>query len=160
MVILISHDQQLLAACVDEFFLVDQGEVKRFDGDLDDYKKWLLDKTKEKTKQDNNQENTEFRRPQDVSRKEQRQAAAELRKATQKMRKKAVNLEVELSQLIEKRQIIISQLGDQRTYALKKEELESLFVQKAVLDKKIQQCEQYWLELEEEIEKSSSSLRI
>ncbi len=159
-VILISHDQQLLAACVDEFFLVDQGEVKRFDGDLDDYKKWLLDKTKEKTKQDNNQENTEFRRPQDVSRKEQRQAAAELRKATQKMRKKAVNLEVELSQLIEKRQIIISQLGDQRTYALKKEELESLFVQKAVLDKKIQQCEQYWLELEEEIEKSSSSLRI
>ena len=67
---------------------------------------------------------------------------------------------MELSQLIEKRQIIISQLGDQRTYALKKEELESLFVQKAVLDKKIQQCEQYWLELEEEIEKSSSSLRI
>ena len=93
-------------------------------------------------------------------RQEQRQAAAELRKATQKMRKKAGSLEVELSQLIEKRQIIISQLGDQRTYALKKEELESLFVEKAVLDKKIQQCEQDWLELEEEIEKSSSSLRI
>ena len=159
-VILISHDQQLLAGCVDEFFLVDQGEVTRFDGDLDDYKKWLLDKPKGKTKPDNNQENKEFTRPQKVNRKEQRQAAAELRKVTQTMRKKAASLEVELSKLVEKRQLIITELGDQKTYTVKKDELESLFVQKDVLDKKIQQCEQDWLELEEEIEKSSLSLGI
>ena len=157
-VILISHDQELLAGCVDEFFLVDQGEVTRFDGDLDDYKKWLLEKPKEKAKPDNNQDNTEFTRPQKVNRKEQRQAAAELRKATQKMRKKAASLEVELSELVERRQMIITELGDQKTYTVKKNELESLFVQKDVLDKKIQQCEQDWLELEEEIEKSSLSL--
>ena len=159
-VILISHDQQLLAGCVDEFFLVDQGEVLRFDGDLDDYKKWLLEKPKEKTKPDNNQDNKEFTRPQKVNRKEQRQAAAELRKATQKMRKKAASLEVELLELVEKRQMIITELGDQKTYTVKKNELESLFVQKDVLDKKIKQCEQDWLELEEEIEKSSLSLGI
>ena len=159
-VILISHDQQLLAGCVDEFFLVEQGEVTRFDGDLDDYKKWLLEKPKEKTKPDNNQDNTESTRPQKVNRKEQRQAAAELRKATQKMRKKAASLEVELSELVEKRQMIITELGDQKTYTVKKNELESLFVQKDVLDKKIQQCEQDWLELEEEIEKLSLSLGI
>ena len=157
-VILISHDQQLLAGCVDEFFLVDQGEVTRFDGDLDDYKKWLVEKPKEKTKLDNNQDNTEFTRSQKVNRKEQRQAAAELRKATQKMRKKAASLEVELLELVEKRQMIITKLGDQKTYTVKKNELESLFVQKDVLDKKIKQCEQDWLELEEEIEKSSLSL--
>ena len=159
-VILISHDQQLLAGCVDEFFLVDQGAVTRFDGDLDDYKKWLLDKPKGKTKPNNNQENTEFTMTQKVNRKEQRQAAAELRKATQKMRKKAASLEVELSELVEKRQMIITELGDQKTYTVKKDELESLFVQKDVLDKKIQRCEQDWLELEEEIEKSSLSLGI
>ena len=135
-VILISHDQQLLAGCVDEFFLVDQGEVTHFDGDLDDYKKWLLEKPKEKTKPDNYQDNTEFTRPQKVNRKEQRQAAAELRKATQKMRKKAASLEVELLELVEKRQMIITELGDQKTYTVKKNELESLFVQKDVLDKK------------------------
>ena len=157
-VILISHDQELLAGCVDEFFLVDQGEVTRFDGDLDDYKKWLLEKPKEKTKPDNYQDKKEFTRPQKVNRKEQRQAAAELRKATQKMRKKAASLEVELLELVEKRQMIITELGDQKTYTVKKNELESLFVQKDVLDKKIQQCEQDWLELEEEIEKSSLSL--
>ena len=159
-VILISHDQQLLAGCVDEFFLVDQGDVTRFDGDLDDYKKWLLEKPKEKNKQDNNQNNTEFTGPQKVNRKEQRKAAAELRKVTQKMRKKAASLEVELSKLVEKRQMIITKFGDQKTYTVKKNELESLFVQKNVLDKKIRQCEQDWLELEEEIENSSLSLGI
>lgn len=159
-VILISHDQQLLAGCVDEFFLINQGQVTRFDGDLNDYKKWLLEKPKEKTKPDNNQDNTEFTKTQKVNRKEQRQAAAELRKVTQKMRKKAASLEVELSELVEKRQMIITKLGDQETYTVKKNELESLFVQKGVLDKKIQQCEQDWLELEEEIEKSSLSLGI
>ena len=159
-VILISHDQQLLAGCVDEFFLVEQGEVTRFDGDLDDYKKWLLEKPKEKAKPDNNQDNTEFTRPQKVNRREQRQAAAELRKATPKMRKKAASLEVELSELVEKRKTIITELGDQKTYTVKKNELEGLFVQKDVLDKKIQQCEEDWLELEEEIEKSSLSLGI
>ena len=156
-VILISHDQQLLAGCVDEFFLVDQGDVTRFDGDLDDYKKWLLEKPKEKNKLDNNQDNTELTGPQKVNRKEQRKAAAELRKVTQKMRKKAASLEVELSKLVENRQMIITKLGDQKTYTVKKNELESLFVQKNVLDKKIRQCEQDWLELEEEIEKSSLS---
>ena len=120
----------------------------------------MLEKPKEKTKPDNNQDNTEFTRPQKVNRKEQRQAAAELRKATQKMRKKAASLEVELSELVERRQMIITELGDQKTYTVKKNELESLFVQKDFLDKKIQQCEQDWLELEEEIEKSSLSLGI
>ena len=37
---------------------------------------------------------------QKVNRKEQRQAAAELRKATQKMRKKAASLEIELLNLL------------------------------------------------------------
>ena len=135
-------------------------EMSKAPFNLDDYKKWLLEKPKEKAKPDNNQDNTEFTRPQKVNRKEQRQAAAELRKATQKMRKKAASLEVELSELVEKRQMIITELGDQKTYTVKKNELESLFVQKDVLDKKIQQCEQDWLELEEEIEKSSLSLGI
>ena len=120
----------------------------------------MLEKPKEKTKLDDYQDKKEFTRPQKVNRKEQRQAAAELRKATQKMRKKAASLEVELLELVEKRQMIITELGDQKTYTAKKNELESLFVQKDVLDKKIKQCEQDWLELEEEIEKSSLSLGI
>ena len=56
--------------------------------------------------------------------------------------------------------MIINKLGDQKTYSLSHEDLDSLFIEKGTLDKKIQQYEENWLELEEEIEQSFSELRI
>jgi ATP-binding cassette, subfamily F, member 3 len=42
-VMLVSHDRALLRETCDEFWLVANGSVEPFDGDLDDYQKWLLD---------------------------------------------------------------------------------------------------------------------
>jgi ATP-binding cassette subfamily F protein 3 len=42
-VMLVSHDRALLREVCDEFWLVASGRVQPFDGDLDDYQKWLLD---------------------------------------------------------------------------------------------------------------------
>jgi ATP-binding cassette subfamily F protein 3 len=42
-VMLVSHDRALLREVCDEFWLVSHGAVLPFDGDLDDYQKWLLD---------------------------------------------------------------------------------------------------------------------
>jgi ATP-binding cassette subfamily F protein 3 len=42
-VLLVSHDRALLREVCDEFWLVSHGAVLPFDGDLDDYQKWLLD---------------------------------------------------------------------------------------------------------------------
>jgi ATP-binding cassette, subfamily F, member 3 len=42
-VMLVSHDRALLRAVCDEFWMVSQGGVTPFDGDLDDYQKYLLD---------------------------------------------------------------------------------------------------------------------
>ena len=42
-VMLVSHDRALLREVCDEFWLVTRGGVGPFDGDLDDYQKWLLD---------------------------------------------------------------------------------------------------------------------
>ena len=42
-VMLVSHDRALLREVCDEFWLVAHGKVMPFDGDLDDYQKWLLD---------------------------------------------------------------------------------------------------------------------
>jgi ATP-binding cassette subfamily F protein 3 len=42
-VLLVSHDRALLREVCDEFWLVAKGAVLPFDGDLDDYQKWLLD---------------------------------------------------------------------------------------------------------------------
>ena len=45
-VMLVSHDRALLRAVCDEFWLVGRGEIKPFDGDLDDYQQYLLDESK------------------------------------------------------------------------------------------------------------------
>jgi ATP-binding cassette, subfamily F, member 3 len=42
-VMLVSHDRALLREVCDEFWLVAQGQVLPFDGDLDDYQRWLLE---------------------------------------------------------------------------------------------------------------------
>jgi ATP-binding cassette subfamily F protein 3 len=46
-VMLVSHDRALLREVCDEFWLVTGGKVEPFDGDLDDYQKWLLDQSRE-----------------------------------------------------------------------------------------------------------------
>src|SRR6185295_2396519 len=45
-VMLVSHDRALLREVCDEFWLVAGGAVKPFDGDLDDYQRWLLEQSK------------------------------------------------------------------------------------------------------------------
>ncbi|MBS0609691.1 MAG: ATP-binding cassette domain-containing protein, partial [Proteobacteria bacterium] len=45
-VMLVSHDRALLRAVCDEFWLVGRSQVGPFDGDLDDYQRYLLDESK------------------------------------------------------------------------------------------------------------------
>jgi ATP-binding cassette subfamily F protein 3 len=43
-IVLISHDRHLLANTVDEFLLIEDGRVQRFEGDLSDYKRKIFSK--------------------------------------------------------------------------------------------------------------------
>jgi len=45
-VMLVSHDRALLRSVCDEFWMVSRGGVEPFDGDLDDYQRYLLDESK------------------------------------------------------------------------------------------------------------------
>ncbi len=45
-VMLVSHDRALLRSVCDEFWLVSKGGVAPFDGDLEDYQRYLLDEAK------------------------------------------------------------------------------------------------------------------
>ena len=49
-VMLVSHDRALLREVCDEFWLVADGAVSPFDGDLDDYQRWLLERSREAAK--------------------------------------------------------------------------------------------------------------
>ncbi|MBA3479055.1 MAG: ATP-binding cassette domain-containing protein [Lautropia sp.] len=44
--LLVSHDRALLRSVCDEFWLVTDGRLAPFDGDLDDYQRWLLERAK------------------------------------------------------------------------------------------------------------------
>ena len=46
-VMLVSHDRALLREVCDEFWLVTHGELTTFDGDLDDYQRWLQAQARE-----------------------------------------------------------------------------------------------------------------
>ncbi len=46
-VILISHDRHIIETCVDDLWLVSDGTVRRFDGDMDDYTRLVLEKARE-----------------------------------------------------------------------------------------------------------------
>ena len=46
-VVLVSHDRELIANVCDELYLVHDGIIEEFDGDINDYGKWLSDKRKE-----------------------------------------------------------------------------------------------------------------
>ncbi|WP_201615594.1 ABC-F family ATP-binding cassette domain-containing protein [Psychrobacter urativorans] len=51
-VVLVSHDRELIANVCDELYLVHDGQIEEFDGDISDYGKWLSDKRKETNSSD------------------------------------------------------------------------------------------------------------
>lgn len=53
-VVLVSHDRELIANVCDELFLVHDGQIDEFDGDISDYGKWLAEKRKQENSPDKN----------------------------------------------------------------------------------------------------------
>ncbi|HKW83213.1 MAG TPA: ATP-binding cassette domain-containing protein, partial [Burkholderiaceae bacterium] len=50
-VMLVSHDRALLREVCDEFWLVADGKLAPFDGDLDDYQRWLVEQAREQARE-------------------------------------------------------------------------------------------------------------
>jgi len=103
-VMLVSHDRALLREVCDEFWLVSGGEVKPFDGDLDDYQKWLLETSKEMAKAAKEAGSAKVKAQKPVV-KEDRKAGAQQR---QKLAEQAKPLKAELS-AVERRMALLVQ---------------------------------------------------
>jgi len=150
-IILIAHDRYLLESCVDEFYLVANGRVTDFDGDIDDYQQWLNDDKKQTVKA-----NKVISEPQ-VDKKQLRKEQAELRKKASPLRKQADKFE----KLVQKDQNVLAEveekLADSDIYqAERKSELTTLLKQQAKLKQDIEENEMQWLDLEEQIEEIMS----
>ncbi|MAZ98744.1 MAG: glycosyl transferase family 1 [Rhodospirillaceae bacterium] len=149
-VILISHDRRLLELTVDRLWLIADGTVQPFNGDLDDYSSWLRERAKEP--KDQHFKIDQKKQIQKKNKKEMRQNAANKRKANAELRKRVQQLERRLQQLTSKREQIISRLGDNDTYELSTSDLKQIIFEKEKVDIKITETEGDWLQASEMLE--------
>ncbi|ASP48167.1 ATP-binding cassette domain-containing protein [Cognaticolwellia beringensis] len=150
-IILIAHDRYLLESCVDEFYIVANGQVTDFDGDIDDYQQWLNDDKKQSVKA-----NKVVSEPQ-VDKKQQRKEQAELRKKASPLRKQADKFEKLVQQNQDELTEVEAQLADSEVYqAEHKAKLTELLKRQAKLTQDLESHEMQWLDLEEQIEEIMS----
>lgn len=135
-VVLVSHDRSLVRAVADELWLVADGKAQLLDGDLEDYKNWI-----------------EARRSSEV---------AELRSSLPKIQQKVSSrpnkkvllskqskLEAALTAAQRELDEASRQLADPATYVNRsRDEIDQLNTIRATLEKKVNELEESWLELE------------
>jgi len=150
-IILIAHDRYLLESCVDEFYIVANGQAEPFSGDIDDYQQWLND-DKKATGQASKKTI-----PATADKKAQRQAQAQLRQKAAPLKKQADKLEKQTNKWQEELAEIELSLNNTELYnAENKEKLNELLKQQASLKSNIEEHEMLWLELAEQIEEIMS----
>ncbi len=158
-VMLVSHDRALLREVCDEFWLVAKGQVSPFDGDLDDYQRWLLETAREAAKaiKEASRSAAEAQKAQSSAspanqredRKASAQARAKLNEQTRPLRKEIESIDKQLAKLSQERESLEAELA---TGALAPAAIaESGRRLKAVGDE-IDELEMRWLELSEQIE--------
>ncbi|TWX55220.1 ATP-binding cassette domain-containing protein [Colwellia hornerae] len=147
-IILIAHDRFLLESCVDEFFLVANGQVSEFSGDIDDYQQWLNEDKKQTLKNTKPAKSIEV-----VDKKQLRKDQAELRKKASPLRKQADKYEKKVQLLQTELAEVEGVLAESEIYQSEhKARLAVLIKQQAKLKADVEENEMYWLELEEQIE--------
>lgn len=150
-IILIAHDRYLLESCVDEFFLVADGQVAEFNGDIDDYQQWLNDDKKQSTQSIKSTSESA------VDKKQQRREQAELRKKVAPMRKQAQKFEQAVGKAQNELAEVEEILSDSDIYQSEnKSRLNELLKKQAKLKQDIEENEMEWLDLEEQIEEIMS----
>ncbi|MDG6473720.1 ABC transporter ATP-binding protein [Glaesserella parasuis] len=152
--VIVSHDRHLLRSTVNEFYLVHDGKVEEFNGDLEDYQKWLNELNAQlecAKKADNstacNNENSA------VNRKEQKRQEAELRQQAAPLRKKLTQLEKELEKLTASLTTLEETLASPEIYdAENKAKLTDILAKQVATKKQLEEVEMEWLEVQEQLE--------
>lgn len=141
-VILISHDPHLIELTADRLLLVADGTVQPYDGDLDDYRRFLLDRARAERAAAKGGEAADA----GASRKDQRRAAAEARATLAPLKKKATDAESQVNKLTEEKRKIEAKLADPALYSGPSDKLRKLQIDLGVVDKKLSAAEEAWLE--------------
>ena len=146
---LVSHDRALLRSVCDEFWLVARGGLSPFDGDLDDYQRFLLDEARR------------VREESKVALKEEKAAvepaspSSLIKKITPQMKtwkRDLGKIEQRMTELETKRADLEASLGGE----LDAKEIGEIGLELKSINEMLADCEEQWLSLSEQIEISLS----
>ena len=171
--VLVSHDRHLVEAIADKLWLVDQGKVSEFLGDLNDYQEYLLRRAREFREQQQallNEANNKARPSQSNSSttqpsssnssyktKEQKQLEAQKRAALRPIKLKIEAQEKLMAKLEQRLSEIDERMTDSSLYEGNKDELEALILERAQLNTQKEEAEELWLELNDELESAQQA---
>jgi len=129
--VLVSHDRHLLRATTDQFMIVADGRLRPFDGDLEDYRDWLLNPEKQKP----------------PAEKKKIPVKAEKKKPLESRIKR---LEEQMAKLTAKKNELEARLADPAVY--QNASFNDLVADRAYVAKELEQLEAEWLEKQAELE--------
>jgi len=153
--VIVSHDRHLLRVSTDTLLLVNDGEVDDFDGSLDDYPKWLADRSRG-ARASGSPKST----PDPVDRKAQKRREAEQRQQLSPIRKIVRESEKEIEKLNRRKARLEEELGDTSLYEDGGgEELKRLLAEQGEVKKRLDHEEARWLEAHDELEQKLASAK-
>jgi ATP-binding cassette subfamily F protein 3 len=137
--ILVSHDRYLLEACADRLWLVADGGVKSFDGDLDDYRRFVLTANAGKSEERATSE-------QRTTRTQDRRVAAEKRAEAAPLRARVTQAEAAMAHISAEIASIDKTLADGSLFAREPAKAAALAKRRSDCTDALQRAEDAWLE--------------
>jgi ATP-binding cassette, subfamily F, member 3 len=142
-VLLITHDPHLVELVADRLWLVADGTVRPFDGDLDDYRALLAERARPASRNDTG------------TRRDDRRERAEARAALAPLRRQAKDAETRLARLAAERTAIEARLADPALYAPgRASDIATANARLASITRELAVAEAAWLAAEEALEAS------
>jgi ATP-binding cassette subfamily F protein 3 len=143
-VVLVSHDRRLIETTMDRLLLVADGKVEPFDGDLDDYRRFLL-----------SGESAPVRREEPapkISKEDARRDAAEKRKALRPLKEKVETVEHQIADLNREIAKYDKALGDPLIFTQDRSKAAAVSKKRAEAQRKLEAAEVRWIAVNEEYE--------
>ncbi|MGN2246926.1 ABC-F family ATP-binding cassette domain-containing protein [Frateuria sp. GZRR35] len=147
--VLVSHDRHLLGLVCDNFWRVADGAVEPFDGDLDDYARWLRSRGAAVKKANEPAAPTE-------SAADRRRASAAQREQDKAAKARVRKIEARVAAIDTDLAALEAKLADPATYNGPTAELMKLGQRQADLRREKEALEAEWLELYEQLEAASA----
>ncbi|MBB3065046.1 ABC-F family ATP-binding cassette domain-containing protein [Limibacillus halophilus] len=156
--VLVTHDPHLIELVADRLWIVNEGKVQPFDGDLDDYRQLLLEQRRlERSKRGGANGNDMAAEEPARQRKTDRQDAALGRAAVADIKKRVRTSEQRMEKLGKALEILEARLSDPEIYKGSPAKLSDLQRQHADIKQALERSEIQWLEAQALLEQETAS---